>query len=655
MARSREVVIKILGDSKSAEKAFKSLETSTQTTGQKLTAGAMKVSKAVALPLAAVGTASIMAAANLEESVNKTNVVFGKQAKSVLEFSETSAEGLGLSQAAALDAAGGYGAMFQALGLTRKASADMSMSLVTLASDMASLHNQDPTEMLEKIRAGMSGEMEPLKQFGIVLSETAVKEHAYAEGIARVGQELSEAEKVQSRYSLLMEQSAVAHGDFERTSDSLPNKLRTLKATLTDTAASFGEVLLPAAEKVAGVLGKVGEVLADLPAPAKTAMLAIAGIALVAGPTTTSIIKLHKAYKSLVAFMGTATAVQTLGFGLSGLSTLAGEAVLGLGKLIKTLGKLGPALFLVKQGFDYFKDAAEHGHIRAVTEQLEDFLQLGTATNLVGVAMKNFTRTLDHTAVVAESFTPTIRKMNKAVGKDARKAFEDLGKIITPTEDKMVGFAHLTNKEFDEWRTSTDDNFNAAGRAFDNLADKSKLTADRILRQLDRQIEAQVDYNRNWNTVVERAGGKADDLIKYLTDMGMDSAQIFEVLANTSDKKFNAIVKDMLKAQRVSGGVGRGIASGLDPARAKLDELLSQVHQLANDLANLPQDPKLGAPSGGSGGGGGGGGRQSGGRPPVPQGEARIPLGARIKVDLSNGTAWFERELSRAVARAQAV
>jgi hypothetical protein len=193
---------------------------------------------------------SIDNAADLGEAINKTEVVFKGAAGTVKDFSKTTANDLGISRAAALEAAGGYGAMFQALGLARKPAADMSMSLVKLAADMGSLHNQDPTEMLEKIRAGMSGEMEPLKQFGIVLSETAVKEHAYKEGIAARGAELEESEKVQARYSLLMKQSAAAHGDFGNTMNSLPNLQRRFSAGWTDLTAKLGKAFLPIAEKV---------------------------------------------------------------------------------------------------------------------------------------------------------------------------------------------------------------------------------------------------------------------------------------------------------------------------------------------------------------------------------------------------------------------
>lgn len=220
--------------------------------------GLWSITKRAAMGLAALGAAAGLAAkkaigdaADLGESINKTQVVFEKHARSVLKWSRKTGDALGISRAAALEAAGGYGAMFQALDLGQKPAARMSVALVKLAADMGSLHNVDPTEMLDKIRAGMSGEMEPLKKYGIVLSETAVKEFAYAEGIAKRGKELEEVEKIEARYGLLMKQSATAHDDFGNTMDSLPNIMRRLRAEFTNHSAVLGKRLLPAAEDLA--------------------------------------------------------------------------------------------------------------------------------------------------------------------------------------------------------------------------------------------------------------------------------------------------------------------------------------------------------------------------------------------------------------------
>ena len=186
--------------------------------------------------------ASIRAASDLNEEIAKSEQVFGPAAAEIRSFAEGAAD-IGLSERAALGAAGAFGNMFNTVGLAQGASADMSETMVRLAADMASFNNQDPSEMLDKLRSGLAGEAEPLRRFGVLLSEAAVKTQAYKTGLAEAGAELTEAQKVQARYSLILEQTATQQGDVERTSGSLANAERKLAAEIENLGAKIGEFM----------------------------------------------------------------------------------------------------------------------------------------------------------------------------------------------------------------------------------------------------------------------------------------------------------------------------------------------------------------------------------------------------------------------------
>ena len=113
---------------------------------------------------AAIGAVqgSIDLASDLNESANKVKVVFGENSAALLKWSDTTAATLGQSKKQVLDAAGTFGNLFVSMGMASDTSADMSMNLVTLASDLASFNNIDPAVALEKLRAGLLGEAEPL-------------------------------------------------------------------------------------------------------------------------------------------------------------------------------------------------------------------------------------------------------------------------------------------------------------------------------------------------------------------------------------------------------------------------------------------------------------------------------------------------------------
>lgn len=186
---------------------------------------------------------TIKAASDLNEEINKSTVVFGTAAQRVLDFSKTSASSLGQSQREALGAAGTFGNLFRTIGLTDNASADMSIRLVTLASDLASFNNADPSEVLEAMRAGLVGETEPMRRFGVDISDASMRAEALKEGL-KVGPVLTQQQKAQLAYQLMLKQTTLAQGDFQRTSDGLANSQRILSAEWENSKAKLGALLI---------------------------------------------------------------------------------------------------------------------------------------------------------------------------------------------------------------------------------------------------------------------------------------------------------------------------------------------------------------------------------------------------------------------------
>jgi phage-related protein len=105
--------------------------------------------------------------------------------------------------------------------------------------------NLDVAQAAEIFQSGLAGETEPLKRFGIDLSAAAVQAYAMANGIGEGRKELTEAEKVQARYGLLMEQTAQTQGDFANTSEGLANGMRILRSSFADVQANIGTAFLP--------------------------------------------------------------------------------------------------------------------------------------------------------------------------------------------------------------------------------------------------------------------------------------------------------------------------------------------------------------------------------------------------------------------------
>ena len=197
---------------------------------------------------------SVTQASDLSESTSKVGVVFGDSAQQVLDFAANASTAFGQTRGQALEAAGTFGNLLRSIGLTADESANMSTKMVGLASDLASFNNTDPAEALDALRSGLTGETEPLKRYGINLNDATLKAEALRLGLDASGATLSANTKAQAAYSLIMQQSSLAQGDFARTSAGLANQQRIMSSQWTDLQANIGGLFVPALANASGVL-----------------------------------------------------------------------------------------------------------------------------------------------------------------------------------------------------------------------------------------------------------------------------------------------------------------------------------------------------------------------------------------------------------------
>lgn len=215
---------------------------------------------------------TIRAASDLGETVNKVRVVFRTSARDILRWGRGSARSLGMAQNTALGAAATFGNLFVSMKLGTPLAARMSKRIVELAADLASFNNVNPEDALEALRAGLVGEVEPLRKFGVNLNDAALRQEALRLGLVKTTKDvLPPAIKAQAAYSLILQQTRTAQGDFARTSGGLANQQRILRARTEDLKAAIGRGLLPAttavvtfmATKAVPAAGRLGRVFGD--------------------------------------------------------------------------------------------------------------------------------------------------------------------------------------------------------------------------------------------------------------------------------------------------------------------------------------------------------------------------------------------------------
>jgi len=201
---------------------------------------------------------AVAQASNLGETMSKSSAVFGTSNKLIEQFAATSAKSLGQSKQEATAAAAQFGNMFNQLGIGQKPAAQMSLQMVTLASDFASFHNADITEVLEAQNAAFRGEYDAVQKFVPTINAAAVEQEGLRLKLAGSTKELTAQDKAVATQSLLMSGAGKAVGDFAKTSGGLANQQRILKAQFADSKAELGQGLLPIATKFFTFLNQRG-------------------------------------------------------------------------------------------------------------------------------------------------------------------------------------------------------------------------------------------------------------------------------------------------------------------------------------------------------------------------------------------------------------
>ena len=208
-----------------------------------------------------LGKQAIELASDIEETQNVVETAFGDLTYMVEDFADTAIEKLGLSRLAAKQMASTYMAMGKGIGVADKASAEMAINATARVADIMSFYNLSADRANTMMKAVWTGETESFKAIGVVMTEANLQNFAYTQGINKKIAAMTEAEKVQLRYQYVMAQTALAEGDFAKTSGSWANQVRMLSEKWKELLSILGggliQVLTPAIQLLNVVMSKL--------------------------------------------------------------------------------------------------------------------------------------------------------------------------------------------------------------------------------------------------------------------------------------------------------------------------------------------------------------------------------------------------------------
>lgn len=195
---------------------------------------------------------AISLATDAGETASKFGTVFAGQREEMDAWAAEMHAAYGITTKDLQDAASGFGVFAKAAGIADGEIAGFSKDLVGASTDLASFYNAPVDEVFAAMQSGLAGQSEPLRRFGIFLSDASLNAHALEQGIGKTTKEMTEGEKVALRQSFIMSQLGDAEGDLARTSGSLANVTKALKGRLTEAGTAIGTAFLPYAEEAAG-------------------------------------------------------------------------------------------------------------------------------------------------------------------------------------------------------------------------------------------------------------------------------------------------------------------------------------------------------------------------------------------------------------------
>ena len=481
-------------------------------------AAALRVGASIAgIGVGALGLLSpaITAASNLEEVMNKFNVVFGSNAETVKQWGDGFADQVGRSKRQIAEFMAESQDLFVPLGFDDASATQLSQTVTSLAVDLASFNNMQDADVLRDFKAALTGSGEVMKKYGVILSQAAVNQELLNRSIDP--KNASETEKVQARLAIITRGTAAAQGDATRSAGSWANQMKRVKGIIEDTAAAVGSALLP---EITPLLAKFGDAAklaaqwaadnAPLIATAFKVAAAVAAVGTAVATAGALLIGIGAAISAATTLFGALASAIGLLFTPLGL-TIA--AVVGLGAVILTQTEMGAqALQFLSDKFDALavvagqtwqgiSDAFATGDLQLAAEILWAALRLAWTTgsawisdktaNLVASLEKmwvNLTASIGNVFIVLAGFVTgvldTIRNHFASIFTDISNlpgadiilgfgvadALGALGEAIRPDANKPTTQDIIDENEADRRRRIADIDRENAGRGRNGAA-----------------------------------------------------------------------------------------------------------------------------------------------------------------------------------------
>jgi hypothetical protein len=515
--------------------------------------------------LAAVAFKATKMASDLNEETSKAQQIFGDASQSIVDFSNTASLKLGQSRTEALKAAGTFGVLGKAAGLTGTDLTKMSIQFTQLASDLASFNNTSPEDAVLALGAGLRGEAEPLRRYGVLLDDATLRQKALELGLVKTVKEaLTPANKSLAAQAVILEKTALQQGNFALTSKDAANQQRILAAKLKDLQIQMGILFLPVLKNTLNTLNDYADVLVYL---------------------TSNTDKAQKSTgKWLDRFVKLATTVLPFAQAMKGLGIV-------IGKVNEFVGNQAAAL---KQN--------ELATSR-VTKKIQETAGF---EGLLKTKLDETTKSTDKSTAAAKKKAEALAKSKEATAKLKAQIDEladalrnRLNVKLEDAKDKL----QTAQNAFDNFGKSVGDaiissfNFGSAQSEIAGNAAEVKSALQKQSEAQDKVNKAQADFNffkrDDYAAILAEAMGELAVATGEVSALQAKPMTFFDALGKQADKakKFNELVNRLMAADLNETALQQVLAAGVDGGTAIAESILESADGVlrANDLTSAMQ------------------------------------------------------------------
>lgn len=194
---------------------------------------------------------------------------FGEDAEEVYKYAKKINDVLGINIQMFMQYSSLYGSLLSGFGLAQDKVTTISIGLTEISYDIWAAYNdryKTLEDASEAVRSAITGEIEPIRNAGIALTEASMQEYLDGIGMAHISVEnLTEAQKAELRYAVMvnaaMNQGIV--GTYAKEMDTAEGAVRTLAQQFKTLTQAIGQLFIPILTVVVPWLSALVDLLYD--------------------------------------------------------------------------------------------------------------------------------------------------------------------------------------------------------------------------------------------------------------------------------------------------------------------------------------------------------------------------------------------------------